>query len=482
MDQNRTPLIDAIRNFTDNCEGYFCIPAHHMGRGADPSLLDLIGEKALRCDLTEAQGLDDLHCPEDAILEAEQLAAALFGSDRCWFLVNGTTCGNEAMILSSVRPGEKILIARNAHKSVMMGLILSGADPVWISPSYLGNWREDADLRSEDVEEALERDPAIRAVCLVSPTYYGICSDIRAIAHICHSRGIPLLVDEAHGSHLYFSEKFPEGAIAQGADLVVQSTHKTSGSMGQSSMLHLSGDLIDAERVDQSLKLVMSTSPSYVLMASLDGARHQLAVSGRDKMAAALLLADEFRRGLAAIPGISVLGPRESGLVLDPLRVVFGFADHRISGLELQQRLFERGHISTEIADSVKTGCVVTWGNTEEEVRHLVEVTGDIAGECPPATAEISDCIFRPEKLPRKAMTPREAWCAPGERISFAGSAGRIAKEAIIPYPPGIPLLIPGEILTEEIIRQCQEYRKSGWEFHGVADQSLATVSVVIRQ
>ena len=237
----------------------------HTGfpEGLTPDFWRLPGKRCFPATLTEAEGLDDLHHPAGAILEAEQLAAELYGSRRCWFLVNGTTCGNEAMILSAVGPGEKIMVPRNAHKSAMMGLILSGAVPVWIMPEYCGEWGVFGGIRPETVEEGFRREPDCRAVFLVSPTYYGICSDIQAIADICHAprRNAPG-GRGSRGTSVFFGAVSP-GALRQGADLCAQSTHKTAGSLTQSSLLHLQGNLADPERVDENLKLVMSTSPSY---------------------------------------------------------------------------------------------------------------------------------------------------------------------------------------------------------------------------
>ncbi|MCQ2511563.1 MAG: aminotransferase class I/II-fold pyridoxal phosphate-dependent enzyme, partial [Lachnospiraceae bacterium] len=257
--QSRMPVLEMTKAFADENKGYFCIPGHRFERGMNPALREQYGEGIFRYDLTETDNLDDLHHAEGPILEAQQLAAQLFGSDRCFFLVNGTTCGNEAMILTAVRPGEKILVPRNAHKSVTMGLILSGAIPVWIEPEIEDAWGTAGELLPEKVDQVLNEQPDIRAVFLVNPTYYGICSDVEKLAEVCHAHQVPLLVDEAHGSHLYFHSAFPKGAMEAGADACAQSTHKTLGSMTQTSMLHMQGTLLDQNRMDENLKLVMST-------------------------------------------------------------------------------------------------------------------------------------------------------------------------------------------------------------------------------
>lgn len=518
--QNRTPLIDAMENFIQGEPAFFRIPAHRFDRGVDARALQLLGSKVYKADLTEAEGLDDLHHPEGAIRDAEELAAELFQADRCWFLVNGTTCGNEAMILAALQPGDKILLPRNAHKSVLMGVILAGAIPVWIMPEYLEEWQLYGVIRPSDVRDALEKDPDIKAVFLVSPTYYGIRSDIRRIADICHFHGVPLLVDEAHGSHLYFSEKLPEGAIQSGADAAAQSIHKTAGSMTQSSMLQMKSRLIDPARLDECLKLVMSTSPNYVLMASLDGARHALAMHGRAMMERALELAEKAAAGLESIEGIRVLHTPRTGIPYDPLRLVFSAAELGIGGYELQERIYAIDHVSTELADFRNVVAVVTWANTEEDIRRLVEAVRKAAvmrkgqknessegtAVQDPAGADAGDEIDTEEssalvyedthlrmeekelvqmvgsilQLPETVLRPREAFYAKKDTIPWSSSVvGMIAAEAVIPYPPGIPLLNPGERITEEIYRTVENYRRAGLPIHGPADPELETIQII---
>ena len=539
MNQKNTPILDAIENFCREKPAFFRIPAHRFERGADVRALEVLGEKAFMSDLTEAEGLDDLHQPTGPIREAQEMAAELWGSDYCWFLVNGTTCGNEAMILASVQPGEKILVPRNAHKSVLMGLILSGAIPVWVNTETVPGWNISGAVKPEEIERALDRDHAIRAVFVVNPTYYGICSDLRRIADICHRRGIPLLVDEAHGSHLYFSDQMPEGAIRAGADVVSQSIHKTAGSMTQSSMLQWKSRFISRQRLDECLKLVMSTSPNYLLMGSLDGARHNLAVHGGDLMSKSMAMADILREELSRIPFVEVLTTEVSyelseeekialttaksvgmdvadlfgrdhnvpeHLVLDPLRIVFSAKKAGITGFRLQRLLFEKGRVSTELADFENVVAVVTWGNDGDDIRRLVETLKKIVSDQTrsglerPAEEEsvcadgndrygISDDVQEEEGgayyrraalvLPQVVMSPREAFYSEKILVKWDDAVGRIAGESIIPYPPGIPLICPGEVITREIFDIVQRYKENRLPVHGPADQNLETLRVV---
>ena len=321
MDQNRMPLVEALQQFREEAPAYFRIPGHRFERGLDEALN---GASLAAYDLSEAEGLDDLHHAEGVIAEAQRLAAETWKAKKTFFLVNGTTCGNEAMVLSSVKEGEKIIVPRNVHKSVLMGLILCGATPVYVMPEYSTKWQMWGGVTPETIENAFAETPDAKAVLLVSPTYYGLCSDLQAIAEICHCHNAALLVDEAHGSHLYFSEQLPLGALESGADACAQSIHKTAGSFTQSSFLSLGSGRLDEARVAANLQMVQSTSPSYLLMASLDAARRGMALHGKERMERALELGQRARQELAKIKGIEVLGTEMEGTCgvwkIDPTR------------------------------------------------------------------------------------------------------------------------------------------------------------------
>lgn len=496
--QSRAPLFEAVTAYRKRRPGYFCIPGHRYERGISDLWRREVGDAIFSYDLTEASGLDDLHAPEGAIREAQELLAELYGAKHSYFLVNGSTCGNEAMLLATLAPGDKVLVPRNAHKSILMGLILSGAVPVWILPEYLEDHGLWGGVKPHTVAQALDGHPDCRAVCLVSPTYQGFCSDLQAVADICHSRGALFLVDEAHGGHLYFSERFPRGALRQGADLCVQSFHKVTGALTQSSVLHIGSDRIAPGQVEAALKLVQSTSPSYLLMVSLDLARRELALHGTELMDELYALSRKARDGLNAVPGIRCLGsgPDAPGIFpgaagpwgiagLDPSRLAIHVGGLGIDGDTFRRLLFDRHNIDLEMAQGDTALAILTTANTADDVENLLNAVRQTAAEPAKAASHRSGnhsvpvCPAVLSSLPPAVLSPREAWFAPKKSVPWKEAAGCIAGESLIPYPPGIPLICPGERLTPEIWNYADTLRRGRCHFHGPADASLTTFQVI---
>ncbi len=514
--QETAPLFETVKAYKDKKPAYFCIPGHRFDRGIAEEWIQDVGEEIFGYDLTEAHGLDDLHAPEGAILEAQTLAAKLYGARRSWFLVNGTTCGNEAMLLATLRPGDKVLLPRNAHKSMLMGLILSGAVPVWMMPEYIPELQLWGGIRPETVRKKLDEDPDIRAVALVSPNYYGMLSDVRSIADICHGYEIPLLVDEAHGGHLYFSDKLPKGALQCGADLCVQSWHKVTGSLTQSSVLHLNSDIVAESRVDEALKLVQSTSPSYLLMTSLDLARRELYRKGRENLARLQETARKTREKLNQIPGMRCPGKELEGqygiFALDESRLTMNVSGLQLTAQEYSDRMFAEHGVDLELAEGITALAVLTPANTQEDIDRLVQAAAgtmvsdrqeaikqgtifqkrrnkeksrgqlSLADTFPNASIDEKKSITGKNvemTLPPMVMTPRDAWFAQKERIAWSDAVGCIAGEAVIPYPPGIPLICPGEKITPDIWKEIESHRQEHRHMHGVQDASLATVQII---
>ena len=361
-----------------------------------------------------------------------------------------------------------------------MGLILSGAIPVWVTQRYCEDWGVFGSVSPELVEKAFCKEPDSRAVFLINPTYYGICSDIKQISKICHERGALLLVDEAHGSHLYFSDKLPQGSLLQGADLCAQSTHKTAGSMTQSSLLHCQGELANRERIDENLKLVMSTSPSYVLMASLDAARYELGIKGKEMMERAVNLSLDASERLERIPGISVM--KEAGnknVELDRTRLVFSGRELGIGGYELQEHLYTYSGVSTELADYENVVAVITWANKYSEIECMVNATGQAALLAGKKKGRLQKMNPRLPDIPEAVMTPREAYFCRKKIVPWKEMKGEIAGEMVAPYPPGIPLIYPGEIITEEIYDAMKQYRQEKILLHGPVSENFSTFRVL---
>ncbi len=462
--KNSLPLAKALDEFIAREPAYFCTPGHRFENGISNELKARFGNYIFRYDLTETYGLDDLHEAEEAIKDAQELTARLYGVEHSRFLVNGTTCGNEALILAVCRQNDEIIISRNCHQSVISGLILSGARPVYIEPVYDEIFGICAEISIDAISNAISLHPNAKAVFITSPTYYGRLSDIKSIAMICHKNNIPLLVDEAHGSHLYFSDKLPGGALKNGADGVVMSFHKTIGSMTQSSVLHINSRLLDIKHIDSALKMLMSSSPSYILMTSLDAARLQMESKGRKLIEKAVELSNRLRMEVKQTKGFR-LYEGEAGFT-DITRVVFSAAELGISGYNLSDILFENYNICLEMADMSNVVAIVTFGNSENDIESLTAAIRDISNKSRYCKEDL--LLSKPDKnfkhfletVPECTISPREAYFAEKEIVSLENACGRISAQSIAPYPPGIPIINPGEMIksdTIEILKYCKE-------------------------
>lgn len=475
MEQDRTPLLEAVTDFIGTKPAYFRIPGHRLDKGISPRWTDKAGTGIFAYDVTETPMTDDLHGPKGAIREAQELLAGLYGADKSFFLVNGSTCGNEAMIVSAAGEGEKIMVARNAHKSAMMGLVISGAAPVYVMPEIDGEWGIQGGVTVPAVRECFARHPDCRALFLVSPSYYGVSADLGAIAEVCHAHGALLLVDEAHGGHVYFHDRLPMGALAAGADMCVQSMHKVTGALTQSSVLHLKhhGVRDEAfERVPRNLQLVQSTSPSYLLMTSLDCARYELAMHGADMMEKALKLAGWARDRINRIHGFRCMGAEAKGKAgigdLDATRLVLSARGLGLTGFALEELLFENYAVNMELSDDKNVLAIVTYANEQEDMDRLVAACADI-GRVYAGRENIRKDEEFPvfPKLPQQVVTPRGAYFSGTEWTDWQEAAGKVSGQMIAPYPPGIPVIYPGERISREVWEYIEAYRKAGRPMHG---------------
>ena len=492
MDQNRTPYFAALLDYVDSGVIPFHTPGHMQGKGMDSAFRDFLGDNVLSIDLTQIRGLDDLLQPTEAIVEAQALAAEAYGADYSFFLINGSTSGNQIMMMAALNPGEKLALPRNSHKSAMGGLIMSGVQPIWMQPEVDNELHMDHTVTPETVRRTLDEHPDVRAVYIVSPTYYGVAADLVAIADLVHERGIPLLVDEAWGPHFRFHHALPIDALEAGADLVINSTHKMLGSLSQTAMLHVKGDRIRLDRLKAVVKLFLSTSPNLVLIASLDVARKQMATQGPALLSRTIELSQETRRRLNEIPGIYCFGEELRGrpgvFDLDPTKITITVKDLGYTGYEAEEILRRRYNVQCELADLFNTLALFTIGTTPEAADRLVHGVAELAREDRPIDVFAPSGVLKRRKrtgtyalpkIPPIRMNPRDAFLAKTEIVRFKASVGRICAEVITPYPPGIPVISPGEEITKEIVEYLGLELRAGVRMQGPNDTELRTIRVV---
>ncbi|MEH2199527.1 aminotransferase class I/II-fold pyridoxal phosphate-dependent enzyme [Nostoc sp.] len=493
LNQNQTPLLDAVKANAARPHAPFYTPGHKQGKGIPQPLTDLLGKAVFRADLTELADLDNLFAPQGVIQEAQQLAAEAFGASQTWFLVNGSTCGIEAAILATCGTGDKIILPRNVHSSAIAGLILSGATPIFLNPEYNPVLDIAHSITPNAVKSALQQHPDAKAVLTVYPTYYGVCGDLSAIAHITHQYNIPLLVDEAHGAHFAFHPQLPTPALAAGADLTVQSIHKVLGAMTQASMLHIQGDRINCDRISKALQLLQSTSPSYLLLASLDAARQQMALHGKMLMSRTLELANEARTKISQIPGLSILQilspPSQGGLggspgflALDETRLTVTVSGLGLSGFEADEILDEKFAVTAEFASLQHLTFIISLGNTTADIKQLVQSLTALAKEYRRTNLTLTNPHWQ-NLLTTQGyalhFSPREAFFAVSETLPLAQTSDRICAEIVCPYPPGIPVLMPGEVITNPVLNYLQQIQGMGGFISGCNDTSFKTLKVV---
>jgi arginine/lysine/ornithine decarboxylase len=478
-----TPLLTSLQHFVSRRQAPFYSPGHKGGRSLDPWFRANIAE----LDLNNLPDTDTLHCPTGPILEAERLIADAWGVAQSFMLVQGSTVGNLAMALSALRPGDRVLVQRNAHKSVVAGLIQSGAHPVWLPPRWDETFGVAHGVDATVLEARLAEAPT-RAVWLLHPTYYGSVADIECLAALCRRYGALLLVDGAHSPHFAFHADLPTPAEHAGATAVVQSVHKIISGLSQAAILHIDPHDLPSEAVRRALQLVQTTSPHFAIMASIDLARREMATEGHTLLQRTLDLARRARQELSAIPGISVLGtehatgPASGFYALDQTKLLIGVGELGIDGREILTTLNRDYGVQPELAGAEHILCIVTLGNTEADIDRLVAAIRQIASRvhirrrAASDSALLSDLLTHP---PQVSLTPREAYFAPDETVSFERAIGRIAAEAITPYPPGIPVVMPGECLTPDVAALLAALRTAGTPI-SAGDPSLSTIKVVL--
>jgi len=484
--QTETPLLAAMQHYVNDGVIPFHTPGHKQGKGMHPALETLIGKDALALDLALIEELDDFHEPYGCIKDAQDLAAELYGADHSFFVINGTTGGIYAMIMATAGPGQKIILPRNAHRSIIGGVILSGAIPIFMQPAVDDELGLAMGVTPETVEMTVKSHPDAKAVLIINPTYYGVATDIQKIVDIVHAHDMVVLVDEAHGPHLRFSSRLPIQAMDAGADLCAQSSHKIIGALTQCSLVHCREGRVRIPHLKAMLQLTQSTSPNYIMLASLDVARMQMAVEGPTLIEQAIDLANWARDEINQIAGLYCFGAEKIGnpgvFNIDPTKVTVTVKGIGLTGAEAEKILRHEYKVQAELSDIYNLLFLITLGDHEYEVRTLVEALRNMASKYAKPSEPMQG---KPQIeahypiLSQGVLSPRDALFGNTCMVPLADSVGMVCAEIVTFYPPGIPLLYPGELITQDMIEYCQLLQQGGMHISGPEDSTLQTIKVV---
>lgn len=482
MNQSHTPLFSGLIQHAQKNPIQFHIPGHKKGRGTAPEFREFIGDNALSIDLINIGPLDDLHQPKGIIKEAQDLAAKAFGADHTFFSVQGTSGAIMAMIMAVCGPGDKIIVPRNVHKSVMSAIIFSGAIPIFIHPEIDEHLGISHGITTDSLKRALEEYPDAKAVLVINPTYFGISADLKSIVEIVHSHDIPVLVDEAHGVHIHFHDDLPLSAMQAGADIAATSVHKLGGSMTQSSILNVKGNRVSYKRVQSVLSMLTTTSTSYLLLASLDVARKQLATSGNESLDRTIALANLIRKRINELDHIYCVGDeileKEAAFDYDPTKLIISVKDLGLSGFDVEMWLRDNFNIEVEMSDLYNILCLITPGDSEEDADVLIKALTQLCKDRANFAEKTHTRVLLPE-IPILAVSPRDAFYSETELVPFDESEGRVIAEFIMVYPPGIPIFIPGEIITEDNLVYIKKNRDAGLPVQGPEDFDFKMLRVI---
>ncbi|MFK2825514.1 aminotransferase class I/II-fold pyridoxal phosphate-dependent enzyme [Bacillus sp. B190/17] len=484
IDHTAAPLYQALCLYETSKRTSMHVPGHKDGRVFDREAWGRFSS-ILSIDATESVGIDDLHHPTDFIADAQALAAEAFGADHTFFLVGGSTIGNIGVALTLCEPGDKILVQRNMHKSVFHGLLLAGAQPIFIAPAIESTTKaaKVSDIRY--IEKALKDNPDVKGVWITNPNYYGMSQDITRLAETCHKAGVPLIVDEAHGAHFGQVEEVPPSALSKGADVVVQSTHKMLTAMTMASMLHVKGNRVSRERLAQVLGMIQSTSPSYPLLASLDLARRYLVTEGRTHLKETVKRLETRRKGLSnELKALSIWEGSKEVHYRDPLKWIISCNHEMISGYQLLDLFYEQG-CTAEISDPRNIVFLFSLNEEEDDIEKVVEAIKAIDGKLQQwsmmDSREKGETVLFAEEgtLYKQEISLRDAFHMPRKRVALEEAAGSLCGEMVLPYPPGIPLLTPGEEITSTHIQTIRELKEMGAYFQSPSDDTLKTLYVL---
>lgn len=479
LDQSRAPIFEALERYKSMRIVPFDVPGHKRGKG-NPELTKFLGEKCLTVDVNSMKPLDNLCHPVSVIKEAEELAARAFGAQHAFFMVNGTTSAVQSMIMSVCKRGDKIIMPRNVHRSAINALIISGAVPVYVNPSINKQLGIPLGMSVADVKKAIEQNPDAKAVLVNNPTYYGICSDLRTITKLAHQHGMKVLVDEAHGTHFYFGENLPVSAMAAGADMAAVSMHKTGGSLTQSSFLLSNHPDLHQGYIRQIINLTQTTSGSYLLLSSLDLSRRNLALHGKEIFARVKELAQYAREEINKLGGFyafsSELIDGDAIFDFDTTKLSVHTRDIGLAGIEVYDLLRDEYDIQIEFGDIGNILAIISVGDNMFVMERLISAMAEIKRIYQKDKAGMYDHEYI---NPEVVMTPQEAFYADKHAMPIKQSAGQICSEFVMCYPPGIPILAPGERITQEILDYIAYAKEKGCFLTGTEDIHIENINVV---
>ncbi|WP_326808286.1 ornithine decarboxylase [Streptomyces sp. NBC_01775] len=486
MDHDAAPVLEALARYQKAGELPFTPPGHKQARGADPRVRQVLGDAVFHGDVLASGGLDDRRTRGGVLQRAEHLMADAVHAEHTFFSTCGSSLSVKSAMLAVAGPHEKLLVGRDAHKAVVSGLVLSGIRPVWVEPQ----WDDERKLAhapsAASFEAAFAEHPDARGALVTSPTPYGTCADLSGIAEVCHRRGRPVIVDEAWGAHLPFHPDLPTWAMDAGADVCVTSIHKMGSGLEQGSVFHLQGPHIDPAVLAQRADLLGTTSPSVLLYAGMDGWRRQMALHGRELLGHALELAAEVRERLEAVEGVHVNGREDftgegRAADLDPLPIVMDLSQLPVTGYQAADWMREHHHIDVHISDHRRINTQLTHADDQETAGVLIDAVRELAArahEFPkaPTISLPASSALRMEQ----ACLPRDAYFGGVEDVPASEATGRIAAEMITPYPPGIPVVLPGERLTDTVVRYLRSGVEAGMNLPDAASTDLDTIRVLI--
>lgn len=479
MDHSKTPVFTAMKEYHAKKVIPFDVPGHKHGRGLR-EYAAYFGDTMLELDVNSMKPLDFLGNPISVIKESEDLLADAFGADRGYFIVGGTSFAVQTMIMTTVTTGDKIILPRNVHKSAINALILCGAEPVYMAPEIDSEMGVSHNITLESLKKAYEEHPESKAVFIINPTYYGATCDLKTIVDYCHEKGMYVLVDEAHGSHFHFHEKFPLSGMAAGADMSSVSLHKTGGSLTQSSALLVKTDRIDGQYVRKVINTMQTTSPSYLLMGSLDVARKMLATEGHDILSHIIEIADYARDEINKIPGCYSIGYEAEGkpgiFKFDPTKLSVTTRNMGLNGMELYDILRDEYNIQMETGDVYNSLAILSVGDDYDSVNALIQALKDISKRF---FTERIDYKKIDLHYPEVVLTPREAFYADKEMVALDDTLGRISGESLMSYPPGIPVVSYGERINESVIEQLKLFKANHGVVTGMEDSEANFIKVI---